>query len=43
MQNKCNLILQEKFIKDILGDDKDLKDKYDKFLTSKKLLGKKKC
>ena len=41
MQNKCNLILQEKFIKDILGDDKDLKDKYDKFLASKKLLGKK--
>jgi hypothetical protein len=41
MQNKCNLILQEKFIKDILGDDKDLKDKYDKFLNSKKLLGKK--
>ena len=38
MQNKCNHILEEKFIKTILDKDEALQEKYDKFLKRKKLM-----
>ena len=38
MQAKCNYILEEKFIKDILDNDTVLLEKYDKFLKRKKLM-----
>ena len=38
MQAKCNFILEEKFIKSILEGDKNLQDKYDKFLNRKKIM-----
>ena len=38
MQNKCNFILEEKFIKAILDNDTVLQDKYDKFLQRKKIM-----
>ena len=38
MQNKCGYILEEKFIKSIIGSDNALLDKYNKFLSRKKLM-----
>ena len=38
MQKECNYILEEKFIKSILDKDTVLLEKYDKFLTRKKLI-----
>ena len=38
MQKECNFILEEKFIKSILDNDTVLLEKYDKFLTRKKLM-----
>ena len=38
MQKECNFILEEKFIKSILDKDTVLLEKYDKFLSRKKLL-----
>ena len=38
MQNKCQTILEDKFIKDILKDNQELIDKYDKFYKRKKML-----
>ena len=38
MQNKCGYILEEKFIKSIIGSDNVLLDKYNKFLSRKKLM-----
>ena len=38
MQKECNFILEEKFIKSILDKDTVLLEKYDKFLTRKKLM-----
>ena len=38
MDHKCGYILEEKFIKSIIGSDKVLSEKYDKFLTRKKLM-----
>ena len=38
MDHKCGYILQEKFVKDMLGNDEILQQKYDKFLNRKKLM-----
>ena len=38
MDHKCGYILEEKFIKSIIGSDKVLSEKYEKFLTRKKLM-----
>ena len=38
MQKECNFILEEKFIKSIFDKDTVLLEKYDKFLSRKKLL-----
>ena len=38
MEHKCGYILEEKFIKSIIGSDKTLEEKYEKFLTRKKLM-----
>ena len=38
MEHKCGYILQENFIKSIIGSDNTLVDKYEKFLTRKKLM-----
>ena len=38
MQNKCNFILQEKFITSIIEGDNVLLEKYNKFLSRKKLM-----
>ena len=40
MQHGCGGIIETKFIKDILKDNKDLSDKYDKFYQRKKMLEK---
>jgi hypothetical protein len=42
MDHKCGYILEEKFIKSIIANDKVLSEKYDKFLTRKKLMSNKK-
>ena len=38
MEHKCGYILEEKFIKAIIGSDNTLIEKYDKFLSRKKLM-----
>ena len=38
MEHKCGYILEEKFVKSIIGSDNTLVEKYDKFLTRKKLM-----
>ena len=38
MEHKCGYILEENFIKSIIGSDKTLEEKYEKFLTRKKLM-----
>ena len=38
MDHKCGFILEEKFIKSIIGSDETLLEKYNKFLTRKKLM-----
>ena len=38
MKHKCTQILDEKFIRSIISSNKELLEKYDKFLNSKKLL-----
>ena len=38
MEHKCGYILEEKFVKSIIGSDKVLLEKYEKFLTRKKLM-----
>ena len=41
MQNKCEIILEEKFIKNILKGNNELLDKYDKFYKRKKIIEQK--
>ena len=38
MKHKCTTILDEKFIKKIIGSNKELLEKYEKFLKAKKVL-----
>ena len=38
MEHKCGYILEEKFVKSIIGSDSTLVEKYDKFLSRKKLM-----
>ena len=38
MEHKCNQILEEEFIRKIIGKDEDLLKKYEKFLSTKKLM-----
>ena len=38
MEHKCGYILEEKFVKSIIGEDATLLEKYEKFLTRKKLM-----
>ena len=38
MEHKCGYVLEEKFIKSIIGSDNALLDKYNKFLSRKKLM-----
>ena len=38
MEHKCGYILEEKFIKSLIGDDKPLVEKYEKFLKRKKAM-----
>ena len=38
MKHKCTQILDETFIKSIIGSDEELIEKYDKFLNNKKIL-----
>ena len=38
MEHKCGYILEEKFIKSIIGSDNVLLEKYNKFLSRKKLM-----
>ena len=38
MDHKCGFILEEKFVKSIIGNDATLLEKYEKFLTRKKLM-----
>ena len=38
MEHKCGYILPEEFVKNILGNDENLIQKYDKFLNRKKLM-----
>ena len=38
MEHKCNQILDEEFIRKIIDKDKDLLKKYEKFLSTKKLM-----
>lgn len=42
MNHNCNHVLEEKFIKSIIGTDEELLKKYEKFLEQKKLLNSKK-
>ena len=38
MEHKCTTVLEEKFVRSIIGSDEDLLKKYDKFLGNKKIL-----
>ena len=38
MEHKCGYVLEEKFIKSILENDAELLEKYNKFLTQKKII-----